>query len=248
MDNLKGRTLLIGREEVEGHLMVAVDGAAGGWQTTVVPEPLPPHTVSRCKPKANTAHCKIEISPSSDMMLTNMNAHNVTRVNGNEVATKHITPESKIELGSDSYALPLKTVLSAASKLLPYSLAPLEAVWDAYHDGQIEIKKRQRKVNLLRSIAPIFTLGSAVVTTFLPANLRIIGMVPTFLGLIVFIISFFMTAKDKSIEEEEKLKAVFLENYVCPNPECRHFMGNHPYKILKQNKKCPYCGSALTDK
>ena len=34
-----------------------------------------------------------------------------------------------------------------------------------------------------------------------------------------------------------------MRHYVCPNPECRHFLGYQPYKLILQHKKCPWCKS-----
>lgn len=41
----------------------------------------------------------------------------------------------------------------------------------------------------------------------------------------------------------DDLDKVFHEDYVCPNPRCKHFMGYQPYCDLEKNHKCPYCGA-----
>ena len=177
---------------------------------------------------------------------------------------KHIDEGSIIEMGQYKYQVSvaevLKTLTLIANQVIgcgsavksgggapenvpTFSIDHLKAVYDEFHDKQMEIKYRQRNLNLLRGVAPIFTISSGAVS-------RISGVSPIvtdattvlfFVGLAVTIYAFYMAYSDKSIDELDKLTEEFQYKYVCPNPQCRHFLGMKPYSLLKQDNGCVYC-------
>jgi hypothetical protein len=72
-------------------------------------------------------------------------------------------------------------------------------------------------------------------------------IVLTIVGLVLMVYSFVKGYNDKSIEEQEKATEDFQHRYVCPNPECRHYMGNQPYHLVRQNRVCPWCKCKFTE-
>ena len=54
--------------------------------------------------------------------------------------------------------------------------------------------------------------------------------------------------KDTSVEDRKKAQNELIDNYICPNPKCKHFLGQQPYKVLRQNKNCPYCKAKWNEK
>ena len=70
MEQLKGKTILIGKEPSQGRLLVALPGsgksAAIGLPGSV------PASVSRCRPAEGIAHAKISIDQSGNIILTNL--------------------------------------------------------------------------------------------------------------------------------------------------------------------------------
>ena len=166
-----------------------------------------------------------------------------------------VTPDTVITL-SASTSLKVKDLLPPITQEKPsapssdnpkeFSIKALEAVWNEYHDKLLDIQKRQKKINLMRSASPIFTIGSGALATIAKSLdwsdiIFGINIVMTIIGLALMVYCFAAAYTDKSIEEREKATEEFNKNYICPNPDCKHFMGNQPYNVLRQNKSCPCC-------
>ena len=87
-------------------------------------------------------------------------------------------------------------------------------------------------------IAPVFALVSGTSTLFVTIPIAIISL-SIYLKLLI--------EKDTSIEDRKSAQDKLIDNYVCPHDDCRHFLGSQPYKVIRQNKKCPYCGKPWTE-
>lgn len=260
---LKGKTILIGREPGKPCLLVAVS-INGVYKAAEMADCLPvPDSVSRCKVAEGSAHCKLEIDVAGSVRLINMKAANLTYVNGVAVESKKVSESDNIALGREKYAVSLKKVLDTAARIIKvvapppppvYPVYSLEKVWNWYHDAQLDIRKRQRKIGLMRSMPMMFTLGSGAIGGLASYFFQEVSWLPVLtgclfgIGVILMVYGFYLGSTDKSIEELDELADKFQERYVCPNPQCRHFMGNVPYKVLRQSKKCPYCGCLFNEK
>ncbi len=256
MDRLKGCTILIGREHAQGRLLVALSGSD---KTAIVGAAgSVSGSVSRCKPAENTAHCKIEIDSSGTMVLTNLKPQNVTYIDGVQVESKRITDSSSILLGQDKYVLDLPLLLNTAIKLAAeakaasssneYSISHLEDVWNEYEGAMEAIQRRQQLLGR-RRLLPIMIGSASGLIALVCATIKIsslyITLPITAISFIIYLIIYLK--KDTSIEDRKEATDCLYDNYVCPNPHCNHFMGNQPYRILRQNKKCPYCGCKFTE-
>lgn len=243
-DNLKGKTILIGKEPEQSRLLIAIKGTS--QITTLGQIGSVPNSVSRCKPTEGVAHCQIEIDLTGNMTLSNMKAQNVTYVNGAEIMSKRIDATSTITLGKDKYAIDLNAILNAATNLISsiippeYSIKYLKDVWDEYSGSLKKIRIRQKNIGLLASIPFSFTMLGGALIAFVP-EIQSFAKVFTAVAAIVMLYGLYKRFTDKSIEEIEQLKEKFQDKYVCPNPKCHHYLGEQTYKILKQNKNCPYC-------
>ncbi len=261
-ENLKGRTILVGKEPGGSRLFVSV--RINGQPKTA---PLNqfggvPNSVSRCKASENVAHFKLDIAQNGTISITNMKPQNVTLVNGSEIVKKVIPENSTVELGKDRYAVSIPEVLDIASKIVKtvvkeppkeYSIRHLQVVWANFHQGELDIRRRQKNIGLLRSASPLFTLGSGALATLarvmeLGPQVFTVTLILTGIGLCIMAYSFYKGYTDKSIEEGEELRQDFQMRYVCPNPDCHHFVGQQPYNILRQNKSCPYCHCKWNEK
>ena len=278
MDSLKGAEILIGREPQQGRLAVTLvtngeSGSAFLGQLHSVPS-----SVARCIPQENKAHCKISISQDGIMHLTNLKPENSTFANGIEVATKKITPTCAIALGPDMFPTNTDTILKAARKIAismkqmknrkisapaqnvetkagnEYSIVPLKQVWYKYHDDLFNLQKKQKNLSLIKSLyLPCTILSSiaGVAASHIGFSENISNMISYSLYAFAAIILFYgivQSFTDKSLEEKEAITEAFQNNYVCPNPKCRHFIGNIPYNILKQDSGCPYCKCTYSSK
>lgn len=271
MDNLKGKTILVGKEPGNGRLYVSVNVNGQHKVAPIGEMQSVPNSVSRCKPGENTAHCKITVGGNGEMTITNMKPQNVTYVNGTEVMSKRLKAGSRVELGRDHYVMDLNAVIMAAQKIVgvthvqptyskptpqmsppqmptqEYSIRHLKRVWDDYNSSVRDIKIRQKNIGLLSSIPMGFSMFGGLVAGIAP-EIREIAIVFTCIALLIMLIGFYKRFTDKSIYELEELSEELQRNYVCPNPQCHHFMGNQPYNVLRQNKTCPHCKCKLTEK
>lgn len=264
-DNIKGHTILVGKEPVNGRLLVSID-VNGQPKTTAIGLPgSVPNTVSRCVAQQGVAHFKIEISASGVMTITNLKPQNVTCVNGSEVERKVIKESSKITLGADRYPVSLTEILDAASKIInvvippeskEFSIRPLRKVWDDYHAAQLELKRKPQKNGQLQRLSSFFTIAGGSLYIALgrfgfhaggPLVEGFFGTL-TIIGIVLFAYSYYKNKKDDAIDEGEALTKAFQKEYVCPNPECHRYVGNlGGYDLLRQNKNCPYCKCRWTE-
>lgn len=256
LDYLKGKTILIGKEPINKRLCISVmlngqpQTTAIGFMNSV------PDSVSRCKPAEGAAHCKIFVDSQGIITVTNMKPQNVTYVNGVEIMSKAVTESAKIELGMDRYPVEVKTVLESAAKLLATKMPPvpkecsirhLEGVWKEYKENLHKISDKQANLVLWARIPMLFTMSGAILSAFDEA-IRSYALVFTGIALAVSLIGLYLQKTFKPDLEREKLSDELMKKYVCPNEACRHYMGQQPYKILRQNKKCPYCGCLFNEK
>ena len=81
LDNLRGKTILIGKEPGNGRLLISVNIKGQVKNTTLGEMGCVPSCVSRCIPSDGVAHCKIDIDISGNITLTNAKPQNTTCVN-----------------------------------------------------------------------------------------------------------------------------------------------------------------------
>ncbi len=252
LDDLNGKAILIGKEPGQGRLCISVVVNGKPLAAVMGTPGCVPSCVSRCKPSEGMAHCKIEVDPSGKMTLVNLKPQNVTYVNDVEIESKRINPYSSITLGRDKYAIDLDAVLRTAVKLADsvpqppkeYSIKHLEKIWDEYELALDKIQRYQQNKARRRLVPIMVGFASTILAPIFATTLTLSSLYVTLpIAAISFIlyIKLYME-KDSSFEDKKKATNQFQDNYVCPNPQCRHFMGYQPYKILKQNKKCLYCG------
>lgn len=259
MNYPNGTTILVGKEPGQGRLYVAVGNkvAAMGQPGSV------PASVSRCNPQQGIAHARIDIDAQGHMTVTNLKPANMTYVDGMEVMSKRITETSHLALGKDRYEVDLKALLTAVGKLAggdavpekTFDITPLRRVWDNYHAKTLERQKHQQKLGLMSSAGMLFTFGGGALMALggkmgLDSVMRDLMPYLTATGGIVFILSFVLKSKDKSIEMADKNLEEFQEEYVCPNPDCGKFLGNLSYRLLKKqyDMHCPYCKCKFIEK
>lgn len=248
---LYGATLFIGRNPQGGGLRVRLERGTTRLAFTLAA--VTGQSVTRCTD--DKAHCRLTVDTAGRLSVTNLSPQNVTYVNDTEVVTKHLTTADDLTLGSDCSPVRLtelldkavQTLLKKAPEAAAFSLAQLEAVWDDYHRESLNLKLYQRKVGLMRSVPMMFTLGSGSITALTrvftwPEWVFTLTIVMTISGFALMVYGFYLSVTDRSIERGEALLRRFQGEYICPNPACRHFMGMQPFHLLRQNKKCPYCG------
>ena len=249
MNNLRGRTILVGKEPQNGRLLISININGKPVKGVLGAQNSVPQSVSRCKPEENIAHCKIDVDVNGKMKVQNLKSQNVTYVNGLEIATKAVKIGDNLQMGIDRYSIPMvDKVIPPSSK--EFSIKPLEMVWDNYNKQMISIKKRNSEIATAASFAMLFTIGSGALSGVLRVlefeEISNITIILPVIGLILMVRNYFRKKNDTSIEDMEHLNAELQTLYVCPNPACRHFLGNKSYRVLRQDNGCPYCKCKFT--
>lgn len=272
MTELKGQTILIGKEPGQGRLMVAVGGTTR-FATLGAPGSVP-GCVSRCLPAEGVAHARITVDAEGNMTLANVKPQNVTFVNGMEIASKRVLPSHIVELGKDRFRIDLGAIMATAGKIAAgscgqtqsaqpqnrqmhqpqqgatsvkrFNISHLERVWEGYQTGRREIQDGQRKINLIRSGCGLFTMCAMPCIFFFGP----VGYVLTAIGVIGNLYSFFGMKNSNTAGRLEQLTEEFQDMYVCPNPDCNKYLGNMRYKLLKKqySMHCPHCKCEYVEK
>ena len=182
-------------------------------------------------------HAKFTLQKDGTWELLNLNARNVTFVNGIAVEKKIVSDTDKIELGNSHYLISWETI--KGPKVETVDVRPLKRVWEEYNNANIEIRKRQKNNGLLASVPMLFTISGTAVTALIPEAYRAYSLGFTIVALLIMAYGFYKRYTDNSIDEQEELKQQFQKQYTCP--KCGHFMGHESYDILIQNEGCRYC-------
>lgn len=233
---------VLGKEEGMHRLLVKI-----GQKAFAVGNPQSvPNTVSR-------SHCSLSVEFSDDqarrvtrIKIRNLKAQNVTYVDGQEIESKSINEDSYVQLGCDRYALDLKQVVAGMRKLLSplsveYNIDPLEKIWESYHDKKLNLQKKQHSLGLWARIPMFFSVGTGVLTAVVPEQYKPYLGVLTAISLVIMVYGFIQQKNFVFSDEMDKLDSWFQDRYICPNPDCHHFVGNIPFKILKTNPGCGIC-------
>lgn len=264
MESLKGKEIFVGRESGTDKILVylPINGQIKVFQ---IGNPgSVPKSVSRAIPTQSKAHISIKIDDSGNIIVSNLKPENVTFVNGSQIVSKRISEKDNIELGAEHYQLPLSNLIQSALKVFQ-SLAPtptpkqevktftishLEKVWNDYHERDLAIKDKQHKMGLQQRIPIFFTIGAGALTSVAWSLgwgewIRIVSICLTGIGLLLMIYFFMASSKFNPAREVDKLREDFQTKYICPNPDCKRFIGNYSYSMMKNQFKmeCPYCKS-----
>ncbi|MBQ7422194.1 MAG: FHA domain-containing protein [Prevotella sp.] len=182
-------------------------------------------------------HMSLMAMGDGKWMLKNLNAQNVTFVNGVAAESKTVTEADKIELGNSRYQFPWKAIQEKKEESV--DIRPLAKVWEEYNEEKLQLQIAERKFNAARSAVGVITM-LAIACSF------ILGHGPIYLALYAVAIGvsilFAIRAYNNSSEipkKQEALKKQFQRRYTCP--KCGHFMGWQDYDIIIQGDACPYC-------
>ena len=254
MERLKNKEILVGREPGQGRLMISVN-INGQHKATALGEfKSVPDGVSRCKPAEGTAHCKIAFDANGSITVTNLKPANCTYVDNRGITTKSgVKTNAQLQLGTDKYPVAMGAIVEAAKKLLPapekvYSIKHLEKVYEEYEAAIEAIQIGQQKRSKMSMLPIMISMGiglfSSVLGQYVNRN-SWFGWVLAVLPLLFYLKNF--TRRDTSIEDRKAATNKLIDNYVCPNPDCHHYVGAQPYKVLRQNHNCPYCKCKWTE-
>ncbi|MDE6295033.1 MAG: FHA domain-containing protein [Muribaculaceae bacterium] len=132
-----------------------------------------------------------------------------------------------------------------SSQTKKFGISHLEKVWNQYEEEMDRIVREQQK-NAKRRMIPlmlgiVFTLVSAILAECVSLEALYITIPTSIITLLAYILIF--NKKDTSYEDRKAINEKLFDNYVCPNPECRKFLGNMSYRMIRRqySMHCPYC-------
>jgi len=193
-------------------------------------------------------HCKITSNGDGTYTLENM-SQNGTFVDGRKILKTKVSADTIIQLGPN-YSAKISELLPVTSSTVnikqqntqkEFSIKSLEFIWNDYHDSLLELQSKQHKLGLLIRIPMLFSVIGGVLTALISDEYRFVTLGISILAGIIMIYGFVKSKNFVYAKEKDKLDLDFQDKYICPNPECNHFLGNKPYKILSQDKCCGYC-------
>ena len=225
--------MIIGRDGQTSQLNVAI----GQKIYRFFPANSVPTDVSR-------QHCLVTTLGDGKYKIRNIKAANVTYVNGIEIEEGDVSDADRIELGRGRYLLDLSHIIG---KLAPQQkpqkvvdITPLQKIWDEYNAQDVQLQKHQKNIGLLASVPMGFTMLGTVISS-LSETVRPYAIGFTVIALVIMVYGFYKRYTDKTIERRQQLKVDFQQKYICPNPECRRFLGMTAFVSLQSKGNCPYC-------
>lgn len=237
--------IIIGREEGARRLHCVADGRTFNIGTAGSV----PTSVSR-------QHCRLTISGGL-MTIENLKVQNVTYVDGNQIFSKAITANSRVQLGEERFSLPLQQIISLAmgkpssapsqqAQAPTFSLKPLASVWQEYDRRKLEIQdEAARSQNKQRLQGILSMLGVCI--GLIPGMDPIIRIIIVIAALGVAVYFFIKGRINATVQKQiHDLDEEFAKKYKCPNPKCGRPFGPTPYRQIEFNKQCWACGCKYT--
>ena len=222
---------IIGRNETNGQLRIIGDQG----QKSVGIQGSVPTSVSR-------QHMELtHIDGTSDFVLRNLKSTNETFVNGQSVISKRVSPKDNIEMGGDRYHFDWNLIDAP----IVVDITPLRAVWRDYKKKRKDFMVKKEKFGAIRGVAGVFSMVGVLATILFAKNSETEGLDLRLIFMsiaVLFVIGVTIIAWRKApsnFDEQDVIEDELRARYICPN--CHHFMGNQPYDVLVQNKRCPYC-------
>lgn len=210
--------------------------------------------------RVSRKHVKLTVLDDGNVQVEDLGSSNGTFINGVRIIKKVVDRNAVVRLGA-SYTFSIKDVLPNVAtppsppkgpKVAPppaeFSITHLKKVWEEYDEGLMVLNNKSRKIGLITRMSSIFTIGGGVLGGALRTlegmeAVSNVSLVASGIGLLIMIYSIIQSASFDYAKAKKKLDEELEENYVCPNPSCRHFLGLKKFSILRQDKQCPYCRS-----
>ena len=119
-------------------------------------------------------------------------------------------------------------------------------MWEEYETTISDIQKKRMNVAKQRTLPMVLTFASAALAGLFRNvdEIKTVGVIVAVICAFLWIKTYFY--KDTTYEESKAADDKLIDKYICPNPQCKHYLGKQPYKVLRQNKKCVHCGTPWT--
>lgn len=187
-------------------------------------------------------HLQLELQDDGTILLENIKMQNITYVNGTQVHRKAVRTGDKIEMGTERYLLDWKLVKSLLPQM--FDIRNLKNVFEDYRDSIKKLNKQQAQSAALKSITGVFSMGAIAVGIFFGKDGDFSALTAVLYGTALITTIFFFVKSwrdaDRIPELRDKIQNDFQHTCVCPNEECRHYLGNYSF-YDNLPKQCPHC-------
>ncbi len=187
-------------------------------------------------------HLSLTLNDDGSFTLENLKMQNITFVNGMQVNRTRVTKDDRIEMGHERYLFDWAAIKPLLPKI--HDARPLKQVFEDYDQQIANLNKRQQVFNAMRGGTSILTMGAIAVGFIFGRDGGFSTLTAILYGLALFA-SLFFTVKSfidasKLPAQRKRITDEFRQHCVCPNDECRHFLGNYQF-YDNLPKKCPHC-------
>ena len=195
-------------------------------------------------PTVSAQHCILTPNGDGTYRLEDL-TEGRTSVNGRGVIRTTVKPGTMIKMGN--FTITVRQLLNLKTPPAPkptFNIAHLYYIWNEFNDTNLEIAKKQRTLNLIRSGAFVFTLSSGIFCTIVgkESPYMMLCLILTFIGFIGILVSWIMMKNLETPMEKQARQDMFDSQWICPNPECSRTIPARNYHLLVRNhKSCPYC-------
>ena len=143
-------------------------------------------------------HCKLTSNGDGSYTIENL-SQNGTFVNGRKILKTKVHADTEIQLGPNftvkvSELLPITNSIASNKQSAPqkeYSIKPLEAIWNEYHDSLLDLQAKQHRLGLLIRIPMLFTVIGGVLTALISDDYRFVTLGISILAGIIMIYGFY---------------------------------------------------------
>lgn len=198
------------------------------------------------EPTVSRKHCKVIDNGDGTYTVENLSTTSFTKVDGRDIIKTNATLDSEIQLGP-VFKANLKDLIGVPAEKpadKEFSISHLQKVWEDFNSKNLDLAKKQQKLNLTRTGLGIFTMCAMPTIFFLGP----IGYALTGIGVLGNIYSFVGLKNIETPEQRQKRQDEFDDAWVCPNPDCGRTLPAKNYSMLKRNyQSCPYCKCKFTE-
>lgn len=168
------------------------------------------------EPTVSRKHCKVTENGDGTFTIENLSTTSFTKVDGRDIVKTRATLDSEIGLGP-LFKAKLKDLIGIPEKKpeeKKFNISHLQRVWEDFNSKNLDLVKKQQKLNLTRTGLGIFTMCAMPTIFFLGP----IGYALTGIGVIGNIYSFVGLKNIETPEQRQKRQDEFDDAWVCPNP------------------------------
>ncbi|MBQ7280432.1 MAG: hypothetical protein IJR13_06915 [Bacteroidales bacterium] len=232
---------IIGREPGRRRLQIIV----GEKTTTIGNDMSVPQDISR-------RQFRLQMDGET-LILTNLKPETTPiYINGLEAVSQPVTLSDRVQIGYDLYGVDIAAVVEAIKKMpkpaVIYSIGHLKKVWEDYQTTKLKMMDNENRKNAVKGLASVVSMAGTIVAIVIPNTRSILIIIAASISIILALMWILPSFKrGSSIQARvEELNKQLKQDYVCPNPDCHHFLGK-PYEEIVNIGKCPKCNSRFQE-